>query len=195
MRRQLALQRIDIGRTTALTRTTAQHRTTASNRQKCRLWHENRLATNPVVPGKPGTHGAGAGAVDADNPHLVFPDSDRGPIFTSGGAGGNRHRKFLRKQPGQPHPRRTGETRYPWSGAEVGTFEIYHSQPAGNIYMSGGGGRNRHGELVRKSPDVTTTCRGVGMWAPVGAGSGDGRNLTARASPKPTFIPWGAILA
>ena len=73
-------------------------------------------------------------------------------IFTSGGAGGNRHRKFLSKQPGQPHPRRTGETRYPWWGAEVSTLEIYHSQPAGNIFMSGGGGRNRHGELVRKSP-------------------------------------------
>ena len=62
----------------------------------------HRLATHLVVPGKPGTHGAGVGAVDADNPHLVFPDSDRGPIFMSSGAGGNRHGKLVRKQPVQP---------------------------------------------------------------------------------------------
>ena len=35
----------------------------------------------------------------------------------------------------------------------MGTHDIYNSQPEGRVFMSGGGGGNRHGGLVRKQPE------------------------------------------
>ena len=43
--------------------------------------------------------------------------------------------------------------RYPRWGAEEGTRDIYNSQPASATFMSGDGGANRHGELLRNRPD------------------------------------------
>ena len=60
--------------------------------------------------------------------------------------------RMARKQPGQPQPRRTGETRYPWCGAEVDTLDIYNSRPEGhNPFFVGSWGI-----------DKATAIRGLG---------------------------------